>query len=120
MSERVPVLLTSITGGTVMGEFSIAPQIRLGGVDLENIPIAFADAHPFRKLNLLDRPALLLGMDALELFERVSVDFANRRVRLVRPNSGFGGMRRYSSLPRRPAPREAGESRSSDSGSSLP
>jgi hypothetical protein len=33
----------------------------------------------------MGRPALLLGMDALKLFERVSVDFANRRVKLLAP-----------------------------------
>jgi hypothetical protein len=33
----------------------------------------------------MDRPALLLGMDALMLFDRVSVDFAKREVRMLRP-----------------------------------
>jgi hypothetical protein len=55
------------------------------------MPIAFADVAPFRKLDLLNRPALLLGMDAMKLFDRVSVDFANRRVRLLAPgHSDFG------------------------------
>jgi hypothetical protein len=49
------------------------------------MPIAFADVEPFKKLNLVGRPALLLGMDALKLFGRVSVDFANHRVRLMAP-----------------------------------
>ena len=31
---------------------------------LTDMPIAFADVHPFKKLGLTDRPALLLGMDA--------------------------------------------------------
>jgi hypothetical protein len=34
---------------------------------------------------LNDRPALLLGMDALRLFGRVRIDFANREVRLAQP-----------------------------------
>lgn len=53
--------------------------------------MAFADVHPFKKLGLMDRPALLLGMDALRLFERVSVDFPNRRVRLLPPGSAERG-----------------------------
>ena len=44
-----------------------------------------------RRLRLLDRPAVLLGMDALRLFRRVSVDFANRRVRLLLPDSSQNG-----------------------------
>ena len=65
--------------------------MRIGGIDINNIPIAFADVHPFRQLQLLDRPAVLLGMDALRLFNRVSVDFANRRVRLLTPDSSQNG-----------------------------
>ena len=78
-----PVELMSITGGRLTAEYTIARRIRIGGVNIVRLPIAFADVHPFRQLELMDRPALLLGMDALQLFDRVSVDFANRRVRLL-------------------------------------
>ena len=67
----------------MIAEYAIARRIRIGGVDIVDLPIAFADVHPFRQLELTDRPALLLGMDALQLFDRVSVDFANRRVRVL-------------------------------------
>ena len=52
---------------------------------LVNLPIAFADVQPFRQLRLMNRPAILLGMDALQMFERASFDFATRRVRLLGP-----------------------------------
>ncbi|HST37755.1 MAG TPA: retroviral-like aspartic protease family protein [Allosphingosinicella sp.] len=80
-----PIQLTSITGGTVQAEYGVTRLIKIGGVDIRDLPIAFADVHPFRQLHLTDRPALLLGMDALRLFDRVSVDFANRRVRILLP-----------------------------------
>jgi len=80
-----PIQLTSITGGTVEAEYGHTRLIRIGGIDIRDLPIAFADVHPFRQLQLTDRPALLLGMDALRLFDRVSVDFANRRVRVLLP-----------------------------------
>ncbi|HEX8670006.1 MAG TPA: retroviral-like aspartic protease family protein [Allosphingosinicella sp.] len=83
LRELKPVELLSVTGGRMMANQTLIHRIRLGDVDIEQLPVAFADAHPFRKLDLLDRPALLLGMDALRLFERVSVDFPNRRVRLL-------------------------------------
>jgi len=82
-----PIQLTSITGGTIDAEYGVARLIRIGGIDITDLPIAFADVHPFRQLRLTDRPALLLGMDALRLFDRVSVDFANRRVRVLLPDS---------------------------------
>jgi predicted aspartyl protease len=83
LGRMVPAQLISITGGVVNAEYSVARRIRIGGLDINDLPIAFADVHPFRQLRLTDRPALLLGMDALQLFRRVSVDFANRRVRVL-------------------------------------
>jgi predicted aspartyl protease len=84
-----PIDVMSVTGGRIVAERGAMRRIRIGDMDISDLPIAFADVHPFRKLELTDRPAILLGMDALQLFERVSVDFANRRVRmLARPQSG--------------------------------
>ena len=82
-----PIELQSVTGGRIAADQTMVRTIRLGGVDIHNMPVAFADVHPFIKLGLTKRPALLLGMDALKLFERVSVDFPNRRVRLLAPAS---------------------------------
>ena len=85
-----PLQLISVTGGSIEAQQSIARRIRLGEITITGLPVAFADVHPFRKLDLMNRPALLLGMDALRLFGRVSVDFANRKVRLLsRPQSGL-------------------------------
>jgi len=87
LGPMAPVGLISVTGGRFTAEYSVARRIRIGDANIRNLPIAFADVHPFRQLELLDRPALLLGMDALRAFDRVSVDFANRRVRLLTPDS---------------------------------
>lgn len=80
-----PVALMSVTGGQATADGGTARLFRIGGIQIKDMPIAFADVHPFRKLDLMDRPALLLGMDALQLFERVSVDFANRKVKILMP-----------------------------------
>lgn len=93
-----PVRMMSVTGGLIEAEYTIARRIRIGGIDIHNLPVAFHDAHPFRHLGLSDRPALLLGMDALQLFDRVSVDFANRRVRVLLDDGALLG----------PEPRMAG------------
>jgi hypothetical protein len=76
-------MLQSVTGGQMLADQTVVKRIRLGGIDINDMPVAFADVHPFAKLGLSDRPAILLGMDALRLFDRVSVDFPNRRVRLL-------------------------------------
>jgi predicted aspartyl protease len=85
LPEPQPVTMISVTGGRVVADATLIKSIRLGDATIHDMPIAFADVEPFRKLDLMGRPALLLGMDALKLFDRVSVDFANHRVRLLAP-----------------------------------
>lgn len=82
-----PVTLTSVTGQSITAQFTQVHQIRLGGMTLNHLPVAFTDAEPFRRFGLANRPALLLGMDALRLFERVSVDFANKQVKFLPPDT---------------------------------
>jgi predicted aspartyl protease len=79
--------IVSVTGASLQVEYGVARRIRVGTANIRDLPVAFADVHAFRQLDLVDRPAILLGMDALQLFERVSFDFANRRVRLLAPET---------------------------------
>ncbi|HEX4736346.1 MAG TPA: retroviral-like aspartic protease family protein [Allosphingosinicella sp.] len=90
LPETTPLTMVSVTGGRVVADATTIRRIRLGEAYIQDMPIAFADVAPFKKLDLLNRPALLLGMDALKLFDRVSVDFANRRVRLMAPGHSLG------------------------------
>ena len=77
--------VVSVTGGRRTVDYGIARRLRIGGAEIADLPVGFADVAPFRKLDLIERPALLLGMDALRLFDRVSLDFATREVRLDMP-----------------------------------
>jgi predicted aspartyl protease len=85
LGETVPIEVMSVTGGRRLVDYGVARRVRIGAAEIANLPVGFADVDPFRKLGLLDRPAILLGMDALQLFERVSMDFATREVRLGMP-----------------------------------
>ncbi|MCJ8157278.1 retroviral-like aspartic protease family protein [Sphingomonas sp. LaA6.9] len=80
--------LIGVTGETMMAEYMFVSKIKIGGVTLTNLPIAFAEVHPFEKLELTRKPALMLGMNALKAFDRVSVDFANRKIRFLLPEGG--------------------------------
>ncbi len=79
------VELRSVTGAKLTGEYIVVRRLEIGGVTLVNLAIVFADAHTFRQLKMDDRPAVLLGMNALRAFEKVSIDFANKKLRLVLP-----------------------------------
>lgn len=80
-----PVKLLSVTGGVLEADYTQVGQVQLGSVTFANLPVAFSDAAPFARLGLRETPALLLGIDALRLFGRVRIDFANREIRLAKP-----------------------------------
>ncbi|HEY6917595.1 MAG TPA: retroviral-like aspartic protease family protein [Allosphingosinicella sp.] len=86
LGQTFPVELISVMGERVAADQAVARELELGGVTMTGMPVAFADVPPFAKLDLEDKPALLLGMDALRTFSRVSVDFAERRVRFLLPD----------------------------------
>ena len=85
LAERVE--LHSVTGATLTGDSAVVGRLDIGGVTLKGLSIVFADAHTFHKLGLTERPALLLGMNAIRAFKRVSIDFASRKFRVVVPES---------------------------------
>ena len=77
------VNLFSVTGQIVPAQLIVVPQITIGTLIIQNVPIAFVDAPPFRLFGLARRPAVLLGNDVLESFKRVSLDFRRRKVRFL-------------------------------------
>jgi predicted aspartyl protease len=78
-----PVTVISVTGDSIVADLSMMPRVRLGGVQVNNLQIAYADLYVFKQFGLRDKPSILLGMDTLRHFERVSVDFPAREVRFV-------------------------------------
>lgn len=78
--------LTSVTGATMDVAIGQIQRITVGGVDFTDLPVAYADSPAFAVLGLDRRPALLLGMDALRLFDRVVIDYTNRRVTFDLPD----------------------------------
>jgi predicted aspartyl protease len=78
-----PVTITDVTGRQIAASYAPASDLRLGAFHMRNVVIAFDDAHVFERFSLTRKPAMLLGMDMLQAFDRVSIDFARRRVRLL-------------------------------------
>lgn len=77
--------LVSVLGDKLVAGYTQVPRVKLGTVEFENLPVAFSAAAPFEVWGLKDKPALLLGMDALRMFRQVHIDFANRELRLTMP-----------------------------------
>ncbi len=80
--------LESVTGEILQGEYTFVKRLEVGDVNLANLAVVFADAHTFTKLGLDKRPALLLGMNALRAFKKVSIDFASKKLRVILPETG--------------------------------
>ena len=77
--------LISVTGDKITGDYMFVRELELGGVALKNLAIVFANAHSFKRMGLDKKPALLLGMNAMRAFKKVSIDFASRKLRVVVP-----------------------------------
>lgn len=85
INGRQTVELESVTGEKISGDYMFIRELDVGGIGLNNLAIVFTDAHTFKQLGLDKRPALLLGMNAIRAFKRVSIDFANKKFRVVLP-----------------------------------
>jgi hypothetical protein len=75
------VNIIGATGQAVRGEVAEVPTMRVGGVNFTSFPLAFADLHTFSLWGLQDKPALMIGMDLMGIFDVVSMDFGARVVR---------------------------------------
>lgn len=86
-NDFVPVAMLSVTGAVLNGQFTQLRQVEIGGLAINDLPVTFAENYAFTALKMNDRPAILLGMDAMKLFDRVLIDFGNRRVGFDLPNN---------------------------------
>src|SRR3546814_788881 len=75
-----PIEIISVTGDRIMGGWNLVDKVQIGGFSITNLPVVFADVSPFHQLHLDNKPALLLGMDVLQRFDRIAVDFGRKRV----------------------------------------
>ena len=72
--------LTSVTGQSIVADLVFARRVTIGNLDFTDLALVFADAPPFERLNLAEKPALLLGMGQLRAFQRIAIDFQERKI----------------------------------------
>ena len=92
------VSLRSVTGEELIGEYMVIKKLEIGGATLTNLSVVFADAHTFAQLQLDKGPAMLLGMNAMRAFDRVSIDFASKKLRLLMPEHSSNDVKFASRL----------------------
>jgi len=86
--NQVAMMLSSVTGRTTPATGVVLPRIQIGALRINNLPVAFADVAPFALFGMADRPAMLLGTDALQGLKRMSLDFHQYRVRFQLRDNG--------------------------------
>ena len=86
--------MTDINGEDLTGQVRVCETLRIGEMNLTDIPVLFVDTPPFEALGFADRPALVLGMNELKLFRRVAIDFNKRQVLFDLPR----GVRRQDAI----------------------
>lgn len=91
-----PISMVSVTGETLTGQFGTIGRIRMGRVTLSDMPVMFADASPFQELGLQNKPALLLGLQALKSFDRVAIDFGRGKIDFLLPDASALDNRRFA------------------------
>lgn len=79
------VTLTSVTGDTIEADLGFANQLDIRDISITNLVIAFTDTPAFTALELSNKPALFLGMRELRLFQRVAIDFSDRKIMFDMP-----------------------------------
>ncbi len=87
---------TDVNGALVIGNVHRAKLLKIQRLNVVDLPITFADSPAFEALGLADRPALILGMREMRMFDRVAIDFAKRRVLFDLPSRNS----RRKTLPR--------------------
>ena len=94
---RDSFIFVDVNGVPVESGLAYARSLKIGRLEMKQVPIGFHASPAFEALGLTDKPALILGMRNLRLFNRVAIDFASRRVMFDVPRDVREGQRRWLS-----------------------
>jgi hypothetical protein len=84
-----PVTMHSVTGDKIAAQRTLIRNISIAGMNISGLPIAFSENYAMKALGLNNRPAIFLGMDALQLFDKIAIDFVNKRVSFRLPSGVY-------------------------------
>ncbi|MEZ5681702.1 MAG: retroviral-like aspartic protease family protein [Erythrobacter sp.] len=89
-----------VLGTQLLSRSMMVRSLQLGDVVLNNVPVAITDSPIFAALGLADRPALVLGIGNLQVFNRVAIDFPTRRILFDIPKDAGNGRSAMSTWTR--------------------
>jgi predicted aspartyl protease len=71
--------IDGVTGGSLIGRVIDFNRIKIKNMSFTNGSIVVADLQVFALWGLADRPAILIGMNFLRQFDRVSIDYRRKQ-----------------------------------------
>jgi predicted aspartyl protease len=81
--------LLGATGEEATGDVGGLPTFRVGTLKVSNLRVVYADLHPFTLWELIDKPAMIMGMDLIRFFDVLSLDYGRNEVRFTLPLQPF-------------------------------
>lgn len=87
--EGIEVRSTDVNGVTLSGNLGFARKLQISGLELTNVPITFADSPAFAALGMEQEPTIILGMQNLQNFERIAIDFSSQRILFDLPGGAY-------------------------------
>ena len=72
--------MTDVNGHELTAAVHVGKKLEINNMALNDIPIMFTESPTFETLGMADKPALILGINALRLFRRVAIDFNKQQV----------------------------------------
>ena len=80
MKTRGDDTMTDVNGHELTAAVHVGKKLEINNMALNDIPIMFTESPTFETLGMADKPALILGINALRLFRRVAIDFNKQQV----------------------------------------
>lgn len=74
------VRIVDVTGDEAVGQVQVVRLLKFGSMRFTDMGLVFCDLHVFDRWGMGDRPAVLIGANALRQFSRVEMDYGRRRI----------------------------------------
>jgi len=83
-----PDTIIGATKDVQSGILMEAPAIGLGGIEIRDPGVTFADMYIFKQWKLINEPAILIGMDSLGMLDTLIIDYRRHELQLRMMNAG--------------------------------
>jgi hypothetical protein len=74
------VRMVDVTGEEAVGQVHVVRTLKFGSMRFTDMGLVFCDLHVFDRWGMGDKPAVLIGANALKLFSRIEMDYGRKRI----------------------------------------